>query len=123
MSIIEYANEKGLNGDLASRQGLTEKDVDDLFELHQDKSSLLTAAAVLRPHVKSDLRLLKRFVTIMETIEDGMQEAWKFEKDANYHTHWLSFPQCKCPKMDNKDAMYYGRGKIISSKCPLHREG
>ena len=56
----------------------------------------------------------------LQELEFEMQRVWKFEVNANYHTWWLEHAACTCPKMDNKDPMFYGAGKIISSDCPIH---
>ena len=62
-------------------------------------------------------------VQAIEDFEFALQAVWKFERSVNYHTHWLDIKGCTCPKMDNKDMMYYGRGKIIMGDCPWHAKG
>lgn len=56
----------------------------------------------------------------LEELEFDMQEAWGFDKDSKMHTWWLKPKSCTCPKLDNADPVYYGKGKIINSSCPLH---
>lgn len=59
-------------------------------------------------------------VQLIEDMEYTLQGIWKFPRDSKYHTHWLGIKGCTCPKMDNKDPFYFGRGKIIVSDCPWH---
>jgi len=66
----------------------------------------------------------ERYVDPVRTIQDAeflLQGIWKFEEiDEKYHTHWTDISGCTCPRMDNRDAMYYGGGKITVSDCPWH---
>ena len=59
-------------------------------------------------------------VQLIEDIEFALQGVWKFVRNGNFHLHWLDIKGCTCPKMDNKDPLYYGAGKIIMSDCPWH---
>ena len=59
-------------------------------------------------------------VQLIEDLEFSLQGLWKFPRDARYHTHFLEIKNCACPKMDNRDPMYYGGGKITTSDCPWH---
>ena len=56
----------------------------------------------------------------LEKLEFDMQDCWGFERDANKHTWWLQPKSCTCPKLDNTDPMFYGRGKIKVEDCPVH---
>lgn len=69
---------------------------------------------------KATDKWIKTVNALLEDLEYQMQEVWGFERNANYHTWWLKPKHCKCPKMDNTDPCYYGRGKIITEDCPLH---
>lgn len=62
-------------------------------------------------------------VQLIEDLEYALQGLWKFPRDSNYHSHWLEIKGCTCPKMDNRDPMYYGGGKITVSDCPWHWKG
>ncbi len=62
-------------------------------------------------------------VQLIEDLEYALQGLWKFPRDARYHTHWMEIKNCTCPKMDNRDPMYYGGGKITVSDCPWHWKG
>ena len=59
-------------------------------------------------------------VQLIEDIEFSLQGVWKFVRKSEYHTHWLDIKGCTCPKMDNKDPLSYGCGKIVVSDCPWH---
>lgn len=59
-------------------------------------------------------------VQLIEDMEYTLQGLWKFPRDSNYHTHWMEIKGCTCPKMDNKDPLYFGQGKIRVSDCPWH---
>lgn len=61
-------------------------------------------------------------VQAIEDFEFALQAVWKFERDVSYHTHWLDIKGCTCPKMDNKDPMFFGR-RIITGGCPWHAKG
>jgi hypothetical protein len=67
-----------------------------------------------------DLAELKQLGTLLTSIEFSMQEGWGFPTVEAYHTHGLNSSKCKCPKMDNFEALGYRR--FISSDCPLHGE-
>jgi hypothetical protein len=100
---------------LAEQQGLVQEDLDQLLDLHSELDDLIeewTRATNTDWQAGAAARV--------EEIEFKMQELWKFDKDARFHTHWLRIPGCTCPKMDNRDMAYYGRGKIISGGCPIH---
>lgn len=57
-------------------------------------------------------------VQVIEDIEFTLQGLWKFDRDVNYHTHWIDIKGCTCPKMDNRD--HWGTGRITSSDCKWH---
>jgi len=119
VGIKQYAHDNGLNGELAEAQGLTPMGIDLLVALHMEKDTLLKIADDLDVCIPDHLDSLRGLVKEMEVIEYAMQDAWGWEQSSSHHTHWMSFPQCMCPKMDNRDWMYSGR-KIITSACPLH---
>lgn len=62
-------------------------------------------------------------VQVIEDLEFSLQGLWKFPRDSKYHTHWNEIKGCTCPIMDNRDPMYFGRGKITVSDCPWHWKG
>lgn len=64
--------------------------------------------------------MIMRSVEDLENLEFAMQNAWGIPTDPNYHTWWLYPTQCLCPKMDNRDPMFFGAGKIIAGDCPIH---
>lgn len=57
-------------------------------------------------------------VQVIEDIEFTLQGLWKFDRDVNYHTHWIEIKGCTCSKMDNIE--HWGTGRITISDCPWH---
>ena len=105
----------GLNPNLVKKQKLSTKNIAALKELHIEMQDILQMMEEI-----NDERTLSNIVIQIEAIEFEMQEQWGFPQDANYHSWWLKAPGCTCPKLDNREPIYYGRGKIISGDCPLH---
>ena len=58
----------------------------------------------------------------VEGMEYLLQELWGFPQDADYHRYWKEVKDCCCPKLDNEDALYFGR-RIYSGDCPWHSKG
>ncbi len=107
---------KTCNPILVKKQGLVQADIDAIAELHVVMNRLFEHMSELDP---TD-RELKECVATLQCIEFGMQRAWKFEEDVNYHTWWMRAPHCICPRMDNMDMAFFGRGPILQQDCPLH---
>jgi hypothetical protein len=59
-------------------------------------------------------------VQLIKDLEFALQGVWKFTRDIGFHNHWLEIKGCACPKLDNMDGLFMGRGKIISGNCPWH---
>jgi len=113
---IEYNGkiEMALNPGLILQQGIGVRAIKVLRKLHIkrlqmfEKMEKLSTREELHPYVKK-----------LEKLEFAMQKAWKFSKDAKFHTWWYQAPHCTCPKMDNYDN--FGSGmRIISIDCILH---
>lgn len=103
-----------LNGRLILQQNLSESEVDHILRLHEYK---LTVRAKMKA-LPSDNPKIKDYAADLEQIEFLLQDAWKFERNINYHKFWEA-PHCTCPKMDNDDAWpsgYYVR----NFGCPVH---
>jgi hypothetical protein len=105
-----------LNPNLVARQKLTQDDINRVNALHEVKNQLFDEMAKLEPG--SDR--LSVCVAELEEIEFAMQRAWKFPEDEKFHTWWMLAPHCICPRMDNRDMTFYGRGRIMQQNCPLH---
>lgn len=91
-----------------------------LKELHRAASFVNT---LIDKHIRdaaNSKEVIQEYNNLLQTLEFAMQRIWGFPEDANYHTWWLDAEECLCPKMDNKDPLYWGRGKIISGDCPIH---
>ena len=63
---------------------------------------------------------LKNCIESLEQLEFAMQAIWGFEQDPLKHVWWLYPDTCTCPKIDNRDPAFFGRGRIINEDCPLH---
>ena len=70
--------------------------------------------------VEGMAEVIKSNNNTLQELEYSMQKEWGFEVNANYHTWWLEHKECTCPKLDNKDPVYFGAGKIINSTCKIH---
>jgi hypothetical protein len=103
-----------LNTRLIAKQGLDQKRVNIILRLHEWLDDMLKRAETQTVADRRALVLKVRFIECM------MQKAWGFSVDENFHTHWMRIPGCTCPRMDNTDIAYYGRGRIISGDCPIH---
>lgn len=57
-------------------------------------------------------------VQFIEDMEYTLQGIWGFNRDKNFHTHWLDIKGCKCPHDDNLERIPHGR--IINLSCPWH---
>ena len=57
-------------------------------------------------------------VQLIEDIEHTLQGLWRFQRDANFHTHWIDIKGCTCPRTDNMDRIGYGR--VTDNDCPWH---
>lgn len=103
-----------LNGKLVEKQGLDQDRVNILKALHQEMHN------VKKEFEKTDDPVeLHELALTVEGLEFMMQEAWGFEKNRDYHTHWIDVPKCTCPKMDNKEN-YGTKYRIIRDDCPVH---
>ena len=105
-----------LNEHLILQQNLSEYEVLQILKLHEYR---LTIRAKMRA-LPSDNPKIKAYAKELEQIEFLLQDAWKFERNINYHKFWEA-PHCTCPKMDNEDAWpsgYYVKALV----CPVHGE-
>ena len=105
-----------LNEHLILQQKLSESEVLQILKLHEYK---LTIRAKMRA-LPSDNPKIKAYAKDLERVEFLLQDAWKFERNINYHKFWEA-PHCTCPKMDNDDA--YPTGYYVRHLgCPVHGE-
>lgn len=103
-----------LNERLILQKNLSESEVEQILRLHEYR---LTIRAKMRA-LPSDNPKVKAYAKDLEQIEFLLQDAWKFERNINYHKFWEA-PHCTCPKMDNEDAWpsgYY----VKALDCPVH---
>jgi len=102
-----------LSAAMVKKQKVSSEQIEQLKQLHIQLNDTLKEAT--NPNVN-----LSEIQQRVQEIEFKMQDAWNYERDANFHTHWKRIPGCVCPKMDNDDPAYFGRGKIIIGNCPIH---
>lgn len=103
-----------LNWNLAQEKGLTNDEMQAIIDCHTRRIVIFHLMAET-----DDEEELHNFAVEIEELEYEMQAHWHFDRDPDYHTWWLMVPKCRCPKMDNRDPMYFGR-RIILGDCPVH---
>lgn len=93
---------------LAERwERMTEQEQDAVRALHA-----VLAQAKAAPELHADP------VQLIEDIEFTLQGLWRFDRNKDFHTHWIEIKGCTCPKMDNRD--HWGTGRIVISDCKWH---
>lgn len=103
-----------LNRRLAERQAITDEQLDALKTSHQLRWMLFeTAKQVYNKPVT-----LQMLASMFDALETEQQKLWNFPADPNYH-RFFDFPGCKCPKMDNAEAMGT-QYRIYSGDCSIH---
>ena len=107
------------NKTLIEKQGLFENDIQELTKLHTLKDELFETMEGLDPNKEKDLKQLRMFVKLLQSLEFDMQRVWKFDPNANMHSWWFKAPHCKCPFMDNQD-MLGTKYRVHVKDCPLH---
>lgn len=91
--------------------------------LNTQERMLISSIHILLDDIKNNPERYNDPVQLIEDLEYSLQGIWKFPRDSRFHLHWLEIKDCSCPKLDNKDQMYYGRGKLTTSDCPWHWKG
>lgn len=110
-----------LNNCLIEHQGLNEKTVRLIEEKHSELDKIIGMLNSLDWNDENKAQILQLAESI-EIMEFTLQKLWGFSQNDNYHSHWLRNKFCSCPKIDNRDSMYFGRGKIHMSNCKIHGE-
>ena len=103
-----------LNERLILQQNLSESEVAEILRLHEYKLTIRAKMKALPP----DNPKIKAYAKDLEQVEFLLQDAWKFERNINYHKFWEA-PHCNCPKMDNDDAWPSGH-YVRHLGCPVH---
>lgn len=120
-TINQISDYRGLNPYFARKQGITtQKEIDDLHAVHIKRRAIFELMKGLDPDNTFDRKLLKKCDQMITLVDYELQRLWKFQPDKNYHTWWCEEPHCRCPKIDNRDPIYLGRGRIIRQDCPIH---
>lgn len=68
--------------------------------------------------VANNPSIQKNPTKFIEDCEFVLQGLWGFERNSNFHSHWIRISGCTCPTMDNVERLGFGR--IISGGCPWH---
>lgn len=103
-----------LNWELAQQKVLTNMEMQAIIDCHTRRVVIFDLM-----ERTNDREELHDFAKELEQLEYEMQAHWHFERNQDYHTWWLLSPKCKCPKMDNRDPIYFGR-RITVGDCPVH---
>ena len=117
MEIISHR----LNNALIEKQGLNQKDVDTIESLHDNMDTIVNMLNSLEWNDENREQIFQLTRSI-EILEFTMQKAWRFSQDKAFHTHWLRNNHCNCPRMDNRDPLYFGGGQIHRGDCLIHGE-
>jgi len=102
-----------LNRMLAERQKVTDEQLEALKLSHQLRWMLFETAKTIKEPLK-----LKMLAAVYEALEFEQQALWNFPRDPNFH-RFFDFPGCKCPRMDNIDALGTPY-RITVENCPIH---
>lgn len=99
-------------------------DVQAMYERlsYQEKETISSIQKILG-YIKTCPEVYNDPVQLIEDLEYSLQGLWKFSRNSNYHSHWIGIKGCTCPKMDNRDPLYFGRGKIFNFTCKWHGKG
>jgi len=107
--IVSYLNPR-----LAQRQGVTVEGLKTIKNVHRKILKLFD-----KIRAEDDVLELHLLAEKITELDFQLQDAWGFERDANFHTWWYKAPKCTCAKMDNHD--YLGTPlNSINLSCPLH---
>ncbi len=112
---IKYPGRKAvyLNPSLCESRKIDEAGLQRLKDLHYALEDIYNSME--KSDDPAELRSLARLTT---RIEYQLQETWGFKKNKNMH-RWYNVPKCKCPKLDNEDALGT-KYRIVMGNCPVH---
>lgn len=105
---LTYLNER-----LAVQQKVSDDALSAIILSHQLRWMLFETAKKITDPTK-----LKLLANVFTALEFEQQKLWNFPQDKNFH-RFFDFPGCKCPKLDNADALGTSY-KIHSQDCPIH---
>ena len=102
-----------LNERLAVQQKVSDEALSAIVLSHQLRWMLFETAKKITDPTK-----LKLLANVFTALEFEQQKLWNFPQDKNFH-RFFDFPGCKCPRLDNIDALGTPY-KIHSQDCPIH---
>ncbi len=109
-----------LNPYLVSQQELTPAEIDEIVRLHNVRESVFETMKSLTP--SQDRSILAICVSMVESLEFALQEAWRFDLTKSMHTWWFLSPHCSCPKDENWIVFLKGGedDRHVNEECVLH---
>lgn len=91
---------------------------EEILDLHIKRHEIMQ---MMRDCAPDDYEALASHRDELTMTEYGLQAAWGFPQNINFHSYWYQVPHCTCPKLDNKDS--FGTDyKYIAGNCPVHGE-
>lgn len=105
-----------LSPHLAVKQNLNIEDLETIRKVHIKRLKLFE-----KIESENDIVKLRKLADKVTEIEFELQDAWKFDRDAKFHSWWFNAPKCTCPKLDNNERIGTGTF-IINGNCLLHGE-
>lgn len=106
-----------INSRLVASQGC-EENVEQIKHLHRIRLALHSFMGIL--DTKKEYNVLRTANSLYTHLEFLLQDAWKFDRDINFHRFWLR-PGCSCPRMDNED--WYPHRHVTNGDCKIHGPG
>lgn len=117
---MDTYKEEYLNQRLILKQGISQQNVDNIVELHNQRLRLFDAMRGAEPvDDKCGMFVCCNHLT---EIEYRLQANWGFEQNEKFHSWWFMMPHCTCPQMDNMD-MVGTKYSNIGLACPIHGVG
>lgn len=108
-----------LSVDLAVRQGVSDKDLQNIVKVHERRVRIFKQIAAIEDPI-----ILRDLARAVEEIEFELQRLWKLPQNRARHTWWEKVPKCKCPgpNIEGKTGNFIaGRGwRVIDLDCPIH---
>lgn len=103
-----------LSPNLAVKQNLDIDDLENIKKIHINRLTLFD-----KIEAESNISKLHKLADELTEIEFKLQDAWKFDRDASFHSWWFQSPKCTCPKLDNQERIGTGYF-IVNESCLLH---
>jgi len=106
---------EALNPHLIKQQNRTEVEVLKIVELHARLHR-----AFDEMEAETETERLQKLAALVKELEFHLQEAWGFERNADWHSWWFQVPHCTCPILDNWDRVGT-EFAVLTTGCPIHK--